>query len=65
VSTFNFVKLIVYDVLGRELETLVKEALKPGIYQVRYSSDKLTSGVYFYRLATNEYLETKKMVVIK
>ncbi len=58
-------KLIIYDILGREIETLVNETQKPGSYEVAWDGSRYASGVYFYRLMTDEYTETKKMVLIK
>jgi photosystem II stability/assembly factor-like uncharacterized protein len=59
------VVLNVYNALGREVETLVKEALQPGIYEVTFNGSKFNSGVYFYRLVTDRYSETKRMLLIK
>jgi hypothetical protein len=59
------VKIIVYDILGSEIETLVNETQKPGSYEVDWDGSRYASGVYFYRLITDEYIETKKMVLIK
>ena len=61
----SLVKIIIYDVLGREIETLVNEGLKPGSYEVTWDGSRYASGVYFYKLMTDEYAETKKMVLIK
>jgi photosystem II stability/assembly factor-like uncharacterized protein len=59
------VRLIIYDVLGREIATLVNGQLKPGVYEVEWSAANYPSGVYFYQLRTEEYSETRKMVLIK
>jgi len=59
------VKIIIYDVLGREIETLVSETQKPGSYEVTWDGSRYASGVYFYKLMTDEYVGTKKMVLIK
>jgi hypothetical protein len=59
------VKLIIYDVLGRELATLVNEQLKPGTYEAEFDGSNYPSGIYFYRLETPEFTNTKKMVLIK
>jgi photosystem II stability/assembly factor-like uncharacterized protein len=59
------VKLIIYDVLGREVATLVNEQLKPGNYEVEWDGSNYPSGVYFYKLITNSFSETKRMVLIK
>ncbi len=60
-----FVTLKVYDVLGREVETLVDEEKTGGKYQVEFNAFNLTSGVYFYKLNTENLTETKKMVLLK
>jgi hypothetical protein len=61
----NYVKLVVCDVLGREVETLVNEQLKPGSYEVEWDGSNYPSGVYFYKLITESFSETKKMVLVK
>ena len=62
-------KLIIYDILGREVTTLVNEQLNPGTYEVEWSAtgggSNYPSGVYFYKLITEGYSETRKMVLIK
>ena len=58
-------KLLVYDVLGRVVETLVNGELKAGRYEVDFDGYSLSSGVYFYKLVTNDYVDTKKMLMIK
>ncbi len=59
------VVLKVYDVMGREVQTLVNESLKPGTYEVSFDGSALNSGVYFYKLITNGYTETRKMLLLK
>jgi hypothetical protein len=59
------VVLKVYDVMGREVQTLVNESLKPGTYEASFDGSSLNSGVYFYRLTTENYSETKKMILMK
>jgi len=59
------VKLIVYDIQGREVQTLVNERLQPGTYEASFDGSMLTSGVYFYKLVTGNFTETKKMLLIK
>ena len=61
----GFVKIIVYDVLGREVVTLINEQLKPGTYEIDWDASGYSSGVYFYRLQTEGYTETRKMILIK
>lgn len=60
-----FTKLVVYDILGKEVAVLVNEQLKPGTYEVEWDGTNYSSGLYFYKLVTNEYSETKKMILIK
>ncbi|MCX6159651.1 MAG: T9SS type A sorting domain-containing protein [Ignavibacteriae bacterium] len=59
------VKIMVYDIMGREVQTLVNESLKPGTYEASLDGSKLNSGVYFYKLITDGFTETKKMLLIK
>ncbi len=58
-------KLIVYDISGRLVTTLVNEQLQPGSYSVDWDGTGYASGVYFYSLITNEFTETKRMVLVK
>ena len=58
-------KLIIYDFLGREIDILVNQILKPGKYNYRWNVGKYASGVYFYRLITDEFSSTKRMILIK
>ena len=58
-------KIIVFDVLGRELVTLVDEELQAGSFEVDWNGSNYPSGVYFYRLETKEYSQTKKMLMMK
>ncbi|HEY5124096.1 MAG TPA: T9SS type A sorting domain-containing protein, partial [Ignavibacteria bacterium] len=59
------VKLSIYDILGRKIEDLVNEKLNPGSYEVIFDGSNLPSGVYFYQLRAGEYIETRKMVLLK
>jgi hypothetical protein len=59
------VTLKVYDVLGNEIATLVNEEKQPGAYEVEFDATDLTSGIYFYQLKAGNYLETRKMVMLK
>lgn len=58
-------ELRVYDVLGKEIETLVNQELNLGTYKVDWDAGKYPSGVYFYKLTAGDYSETKKMVLTK
>jgi Secretion system C-terminal sorting domain len=55
----------VFDVLGREVSTLVNEYKFAGNYSVQFNAGKITSGVYFYRIESGSYVQTKKLVVLK
>jgi photosystem II stability/assembly factor-like uncharacterized protein len=61
----SFVKLRVYDLLGREVQTLIDGDLKPGKYNADWNAVNYSSGVYFYTLETPDYISTKKMVLVK
>jgi hypothetical protein len=59
------VTLKVYDVLGREVATLVDGAMKPGTYTVPFYASRLSSGVYFYALQAGSFVDTKKLVLLR
>jgi len=57
--------LKIFDLLGREVQTLVNEKLKPGEYEVTFDGSNFPSGVYFYKLQAGDFTDTKKLVLIK
>jgi hypothetical protein len=59
------VVLKVYDVMGREVQTLVNESFQPGKYETTFDGSMLNSGVYFYKLITDGFTDTKRMILIK
>jgi hypothetical protein len=63
------VRLVVYDILGREAAVLIDESatggLQPGSYEVTWDASNYPSGVYFYKLITSDYTETRKMALVK
>jgi hypothetical protein len=61
----NYVKLILYDILGREVTTLVNEKQSTGTYEVEWDASNYPSGIFFYKLEASNFVDTKKMVVIK
>ncbi|MFI5407468.1 MAG: T9SS type A sorting domain-containing protein, partial [Nitrososphaerales archaeon] len=65
VSSSQFVTLKVFDVLGNEIATLVNEEKHPGIFEVEFDGMELPSGIYFYKLKAGNFIETKKMILIK
>jgi len=62
---FSFITLKVYDVLGKEIATLVNDEKPAGSYEVEFSAIGLPSGIYFYKLQAGNFIETKKMVLMK
>jgi photosystem II stability/assembly factor-like uncharacterized protein len=60
-----YVQLVIYDLLGRRVTTLVNEQLQTGTYEVEFDGTDYPSGVYYYKLIAGEYSETKKMVLVK
>jgi hypothetical protein len=63
--TLNEVRLKVYDILGNEIVTLVDEQKEAGYYEVEWDATQLASGVYFYRLQAGNFIQTKKMVLLR
>ncbi len=61
----TLVQLKIYDILGKEIATLVNEEKPAGEYEVEFDGSDKTSGIYFYQLKTGDYIEIKKMVMIK
>jgi len=65
VPVTSFVTMKIYDIMGREVATLVSAEMKKGSYSVSFDGSKLGSGIYFCKMATNEFSDTKKMILIK
>lgn len=65
ISKTSVVKLIVYDILGKEVAVLVNEELKAGEFSVDWNAITYPSGIYLYKITAGEYSETRKMVLIK
>lgn len=61
----GFVKISVYDILGREVRVLVNEEKNQGVYQVNFDAKYLASGIYFYTIKTSEFVQSKKMILMK
>lgn len=71
-TTINFdiikagiVKIVLYDILGKEVKTIVDEYAEPGRYKVVYSAENLASGLYFYKITSNDFTDVKKMLIVK
>jgi len=61
----RFISLKIYDLLGRKVATLVNEEKPAGIYEVEFEGSGLSSGIYFYKLQTEDYSSIKKMILMK
>jgi hypothetical protein len=61
----GIVKIKVYDILGKEVKTIVNEYMQPGTYNVSFDAEGLSSGVYFYRMEASNFTSTKKCVLLK
>jgi hypothetical protein len=59
------VTLKIYDILGREVTTLVNQQLQPGTYNIEWNASDYPSGIYFYKLETGNFVDAKKMVLVK
>ncbi|MBS1493985.1 MAG: T9SS type A sorting domain-containing protein [Bacteroidetes bacterium] len=64
-SITNYVSIKVYDNLGNEVQTLVNEKQNAGSHSIDFNASLLPSGVYFYKLITENFSETKKMILVK
>ena len=65
IADFGLVNLTIYDAMGRTVETLQNGEMKPGVYKAEWNASGYPSGVYFYKLSTGSFTETKKMVLVK
>jgi hypothetical protein len=65
VADFKFVSLKVYDMLGREVATLVNQSLQPGTYQTTWDASNMPSGMYVYRLTAGEFVQARKMLLTR
>jgi hypothetical protein len=65
ISERSKIELIVYDVLGREIEVLVDEEKDVGYYNTEFIAGNLASGIYLYKLKAGDFTETKKMILLK
>ncbi|MCX7832595.1 MAG: T9SS type A sorting domain-containing protein [Ignavibacteria bacterium] len=61
----TFVTIKIFDALGKEIETIVNENHSPGTYEVEWNAGNNPSGIYFYKLISESFVETKKMILLK
>ena len=59
------VQIKIYDILGREVSTLVNQSQTPGDYEVNFDASNMTSGIYYYQIKAGEFMETRKMSLLK
>lgn len=64
-TVLRTVRLTIYDILGREVTTLINGNLKPGTYEIQWDASSFSSGVYFYKLTASGFSDVKKMILIK
>ncbi len=65
VASYKFVKLVVFDITGKEVAVLINKELQAGTYEVRFDAKHLSSGIYFYKLTAGEFSEMRKMIYLK
>jgi hypothetical protein len=65
IGDFGFVSLKIFDVLGKEITTLVNEELLAGKYEINFYAKELTSGIYFYQIKAGSFIQSRKMILLK
>jgi photosystem II stability/assembly factor-like uncharacterized protein len=65
IAKSGIVKIVVYDILGKVVKTLVDEKESPGKYSIEFNAGNFSSGVYFYRIETATFTDVKKMILLK
>jgi hypothetical protein len=58
-------KIVLYDLLGREIQTLTNKELEAGYNETTVDADNLPTGVYFYRIQSGDFIQTRKMILLK
>jgi hypothetical protein len=58
-------KIVLYDLLGREIQTPMNKELEAGYYEITVNADNLPTGVYFYRIQSGDFIQTRKMILVK
>ena len=61
----SIVSIKIFDVLGKEIRTLFHGERKTGNYQIQFDSNNMSSGIYFYSLVAGDFVDTKKMILLK
>lgn len=58
-------KLVICSSIGKEMEVLLNEKMKAGVYEMKWDASAYPSGIYFYKLETENFIQTKRMILIK
>ena len=65
VPKISNVKIAVYDIAGREIATIVDEQMNAGYYSIQWNASNIASGIYFYKLQTEDFVNVKKMILLR
>lgn len=65
IPSFELIQIKIFDILGNELQTLVNQYKQPGNYKIEFSAGSIPSGVYFYKIISGSYSETRKMILLR
>jgi hypothetical protein len=61
----ELVTIKIYDIIGKEISTLINRTQNAGYYEVNFNAGKLSSGIYFYKMVAGDFVSIKKLVVLK
>ncbi|MGD1044443.1 MAG: T9SS type A sorting domain-containing protein [Bacteroidota bacterium] len=61
----SLTKLSIYDLLGREVQILINKELEAGYHEINFDANSFPSGIYFYKIQSGDFIQTKKMVLMK
>jgi hypothetical protein len=64
-SAVSNVELSIYNLIGQKVATLVSEKQQPGMYNMEWNGSEFPSGIYYYRLKAGNFIQTKKMILLK
>jgi len=65
ISSSSFVSIKVFDLLGRDVATLVQEEREAGTYEVRFNATNLAGGTYIYRIMAGEFVQSRRMILLR
>lgn len=61
----SYVRIAVYDVFGRDINTLLNKELKAGSYEIKWNAGNLDAGIYYYKIYADEFVDSKKILLLK